>query len=36
TVHADAEAAAAAANDKMVDVVANYTAFRDLLVRTTR
>lgn len=36
TVHPDAESAADAANEKMVDVVANYTAFRDLLVRTTR
>ena len=36
TVHPDAESAAAAANEKLVDVVANYTAFRDLLVRTTR
>ncbi|WP_018500427.1 MurT ligase domain-containing protein [Parafrankia discariae] len=36
TVHADAEDAATAADDKALDVVANYTAFRDLLVRTTR
>lgn len=36
TVHARAEDAAAAASEPFVDVVANYTAFRDLLVRTTR
>jgi UDP-N-acetylmuramyl tripeptide synthase len=35
SVHADAESAAAVARDPLVDVVANYTAFRDLLVRTT-
>ncbi|MBL7499640.1 DUF1727 domain-containing protein [Frankia sp. CNm7] len=35
TVHQDAEAAADAAGDSVLDVVANYTAFRDLLVRTT-
>lgn len=36
SVHASAEAAAAAADEPLVDVVANYTAFRDLLVRTSR
>jgi len=36
SVHASAEAAAAEAWETTVDVVANYTAFRDLLVRTTR
>jgi UDP-N-acetylmuramyl tripeptide synthase len=35
SVHPDAEHAVAAANEKLVDVVANYTAFRDLLARTT-
>jgi lipid II isoglutaminyl synthase (glutamine-hydrolysing) len=35
SVHPDAEHAVAAANEKLVDVVANYTAFRDLLVRTS-
>jgi len=34
TVHPSAEAAADAAGEAMLDVVANYTAFRDLLVRT--
>ncbi|MBX6390809.1 MAG: DUF1727 domain-containing protein [Frankia sp.] len=34
TVHANAEEAALVANEPRVDVVANYTAFRDLLVRT--
>ncbi len=33
-LYATAEAAAAAAPEGVVDVVANYTAFRDLLVRT--
>ncbi len=33
TVHPDAESAAATANEKIVDVVANYTAFRDILGR---
>ncbi|MCK9922253.1 MurT ligase domain-containing protein [Frankia sp. AgPm24] len=36
SVHRSAEDAAQAANEKVVDVVANYTAFRDLLVRCTR
>lgn len=36
TVQANAEEAAAAASERFVDVVANYTAFRDLLVRITR
>ncbi|KJE19992.1 UDP-N-acetylmuramyl tripeptide synthase [Frankia torreyi] len=36
SVHANAEDAALAANEKVVDVVANYTAFRDLLVRSSR
>ena len=35
TVRASAEAAADAAGEPELDVVANYTAFRDLLVRTT-
>lgn len=38
SVHASAEAAAAAADyrvSNLIDVVANYTAFRDLLVRTS-
>jgi lipid II isoglutaminyl synthase (glutamine-hydrolysing) len=34
TLHANAEEAAAAAPEGLLDVVANYTAFRDLLVRT--
>jgi UDP-N-acetylmuramyl tripeptide synthase len=34
-VHPTAEQAAAAASEPFVDVVANYTAFRDLLVRST-
>ncbi|MDT3439700.1 MULTISPECIES: MurT ligase domain-containing protein [unclassified Pseudofrankia] len=34
SVHQDAEAAADAATEPVLDVVANYTAFRDLLVRT--
>ncbi|ONH22083.1 MurT ligase domain-containing protein [Pseudofrankia asymbiotica] len=34
SVHPDAEAAADAAIEPVLDVVANYTAFRDLLVRT--
>jgi UDP-N-acetylmuramyl tripeptide synthase len=34
TLHASAEEAAAAAPEGVLDVVANYTAFRDLLVRT--
>jgi UDP-N-acetylmuramyl tripeptide synthase len=34
TVHPSAEAAADAAGDRALDVVANYTAFRDLRVRT--
>jgi UDP-N-acetylmuramyl tripeptide synthase len=36
SVHASAEDAAAAAREMTFDVVANYTAFRDLLVRATR
>nr|MDT0665215.1 DUF1727 domain-containing protein [Micromonospora sp. DSM 115978] len=36
SVHPSPEQAVAHAEDKMVDVVANYTAFRDLLTRTTR
>lgn len=36
SVHASAEQAVAYAEDATVDVVANYTAFRDLLTRTTR
>jgi len=35
TVYPSAEEAADAAGDARLDVVANYTAFRDLLVRTT-
>jgi UDP-N-acetylmuramyl tripeptide synthase len=35
SVHPNAEAAADAAPEPVLDVVANYTAFRDLLVRTT-
>jgi hypothetical protein len=35
TLHASAEQAAAAAQAPLIDVVANYTAFRDLLVRTS-
>ncbi|OHV35586.1 MULTISPECIES: Mur ligase family protein [Pseudofrankia] len=35
SVHPNAEAAADAATEPVLDVVANYTAFRDLLVRTT-
>ncbi len=35
TLYASAEAAAAAAPEGVLDVVANYTAFRDLLVRTS-
>lgn len=34
TLHVSAEEAAAAAPEGVLDVVANYTAFRDLLVRT--
>jgi UDP-N-acetylmuramyl tripeptide synthase len=36
TVHPDAEDAAKNAAEQTVDVIANYTAFRDLLARTTR
>jgi UDP-N-acetylmuramyl tripeptide synthase len=35
TVHDDAESAADAAREPALDVVANYTAFRDILVRTS-
>jgi UDP-N-acetylmuramyl tripeptide synthase len=35
SVHPDAESAADAGGEPALDVVANYTAFRDLLVRTT-
>jgi UDP-N-acetylmuramyl tripeptide synthase len=35
TLHASAEQAAAVIDAPMIDVVANYTAFRDLLVRTS-
>jgi UDP-N-acetylmuramyl tripeptide synthase len=36
TLYANAEDAAAAAPAGVLDVVANYTAFRDLLVRTSQ
>ncbi len=36
TLYASAEEAAAAAPEGVLDVVANYTAFRDLLVRTSQ
>jgi hypothetical protein len=36
TVHPDAEDAAAHVSTPVFDVVANYTAFRDLLARTTQ